>query len=345
MPTEKMIRPTAENLWCMTQIELSSFLDKEHSRDKPRHVRFYAPSFMYYRTSYFCSSANIFPTISVTGKDCPLKCKHCGGVVLDTMIPATTPKALYALCEKLKKEGALGCLISGGCSPTGAVPLQRFIDTIGRVKHELGLTVFVHTGIVDLPMANALRKADIDAALLDIIGSDETIRNVCKLAVTVKDYENSIRALNSAGIAYVPHVIVGLDYGKLKGEFSALKMISQFRPSALVIIAFMPIHGTEMANVRPPGSLEIARVIATAREMFPETPLVLGCMRPRGQDRSQTEILAIKAGTDAIAFPTEEAVKFAESSGYLVSFSPFCCSQIYVDMRVSITSEQERWSS
>lgn len=345
MPTEKMIGPTAESLWRMTETELTSFLNKEQSKDKPRQVRFYAPSFMYYRTSYFCSSANIFPTISVTGKSCPLKCKHCGGVILETMYPATTPKALYALCKKLKKEGALGCLISGGCSPTGAVPLQRFTDTIGRVKHELGLTLFVHTGIVDLPMANALRKADVDAALLDIIGSDETIRNVCKLNVTLKDYENSIRALNSAGVAYIPHVIVGLDYGKLKGEFNALKMISQFKPSALVIIAFMPIHGTEMANVRPSGSLEIAKVVATARTMFPETPLVLGCMRPRDQNRSQTEILAIKAGTDAIAFPTEEAVKFAESHGYLVSFSPFCCSQIYVDMRTSTTSEQTRLPS
>lgn len=300
---------------------------------------------MYYRTSYFCSSTYDFPTISVTGKDCPLKCKHCGGVVLDTMYPATTPRALYALCEKLKKEGALGCLISGGCSSTGAVPLQRFTDTIWRVKHELGLTVFVHTGIVDLVMANALKKAGVDAALLDIIGSDETIRNVYRLNITVKDYENSIKALNSAGVAYVPHVIVGLDYGKLKGEFNALKMISQFKPSALVIIAFMPIHGTDMANVRPPGSLEIARVIATAKAMFPETPLVLGCMRPRDQSRSQTEILAIKAGTDAIAFPTEEAVKFAESQGYLVSFSPLCCSQIYVDMSTSTTSEQRRLSS
>lgn len=340
-----MIGPTAESIWCMTETEFSSFLNEEHSKDKLRRVRFYAPSFMYYKTSYFCSSTNNFPTISVTGKDCPLKCKHCGGVILDTMYPATTPERLYALCENLKREGALGCLISGGCSPTGAVPLQRFTDTIRRVKRELGLTVFVHTGILDLPMANALKKAGVDAALLDIIGSDETIRNVYRLNITVKDYENSIQALNSAGVAYVPHVIVGLDYGKLKGEFNALKMISQYKPSALVIIAFMPIHGTEMADVKPSDSLEIARVIATARAMFPETPLVLGCMRPRDQSRSQTEILAIKAGTDAIAFPTEEAVKFAESHGYVVSFSPLCCSQIYVDMRVSTTSEQRRLSS
>jgi uncharacterized radical SAM superfamily protein len=67
--------------------------------------------------------------------------------------------------------------------------------------------------------------------------------------------------------------------------------------------------------------------------------LVLGCMRSRDKDRGQTEILAVKAGVDAIAFPTEETVEFVEHAGYEVSFSSFCCSQIYEDMRIQITSK------
>lgn len=288
---------------------------------------------MFYKTSYYCSSPNVFPTISVTGRGCALRCKHCSGIVLNTMYPATTPDALYELCVKLKERGALGCLISGGCLPNGAVPLEGFVDSIARVKRELGFTVFVHTGVIDVPTAKALKNAGVDAALLDIIGSDETIRDIYKLDVSVKDYRDSLQALHEAGIAFVPHVIVGLHYGKLKGEFDALQMISEYKPSALVIIAFMPIRGTEMENVKPPRPVDIARVIASARAMFPETPLVLGCMRPRGKDRSETEILAMKAGIDAIAFPTEEAVKFAECQGYKASFSPLCCSQIYLDMK------------
>ena len=252
---------------------------------------------------------------------------------MNTMHPATTPDALYELCFKLKERGALGCLISGGCLPNGAVPLEGFVDAIARVKRELGFTVFVHTGVIDVPTAKALKNAGVDAALLDIIGSDETIRDIYKLDVSVKDYRDSLQALHEAGIAFVPHVIVGLHYGKLKGEFDALQMISKYKPSALVIIAFMPIRGTEMEDVEPPRPVDIARVIASARAMFPETPLVLGCMRPRGKDRSETEILAMKAGIDAIAFPTEEAVKFAECQGYKASFSPLCCSQIYLDMK------------
>jgi uncharacterized radical SAM superfamily protein len=55
-------------------------------------------------------------------------------------------------------------------------------------------------------------------------------------------------------------------------------------------------------------------------------------MRPKGKQHINTDVLAIEAGVDAIAFPTEEAVKFAEDQGYKIVFSSFCCSQIYTDI-------------
>jgi len=56
-----------------------------------KQIGFYAPSFSYYKTKYLHSSPTTFPTISVTGSSCALKCKHCNGKVLETMLPATTP--------------------------------------------------------------------------------------------------------------------------------------------------------------------------------------------------------------------------------------------------------------
>lgn len=294
-----------------------------------KKIYFYTPSFMYYKTSYHRSSPADFPTISVTGKACALNCKHCGGKILNTMYSATTPERLYELCAQLKQKEALGCLISGGCLPDGSVPLKKFINIIGKIKRELGLTIIVHTGIIDFKTAERLKAAGVDAALIDIIGSDKTIEEIYNLGITVEAYENSLRALHDSGIAFVPHVIVGLHYGKLKGELRALQIISKYHPSALVIIAFMPIRGTEMENVAPPKPIDIAKVIATARLMFPQTPLSLGCMRPKGKHRIKTDILAIKAGVNAIAFPTEESIKFAKKLGYKTAFSPLCCSQVY----------------
>ena len=319
------------NIWQMSDGELLHFLNKNIEHSKPRKIRFYAPSFMYYRTAYYCSSPCDFPTISVTGKGCALKCKHCGGKVLETMYPATTPEELYSLCRKLKAKGALGCLISGGCLPDGSVPLDRFAESIRRVKADFGLTVFAHVGVINFERALRLKEAGVDAALIDILGANETIREICNLDLTVENYEEALKALSQAGLPFVPHVIVGLHYGRLKGELNALQMISRYNPSALVVIAFMPIHGTAMAHAKPPKPLDITRVLAVARTMFPETPIALGCMRPKGKHRAETDILAIKAGVDAIAFPAEEAIKFAESRGFEMIFSSYCCSQIYVD--------------
>ncbi len=319
-----------------TEEELKEILKKAQRislKNFGKKIHFYAPSFMYYKAKYYSSSPTDFPTISVTGKSCALNCRHCGGKVLNTMYSATTPERLFDLCTRLKRKGALGCLISGGCLPDGSVPLGKFINVIEKIKRESDLAIIVHTGIIDFNIAERLRNAGVDAALIDVIGSDETIKEIYRLNTTVKAYEDSLRALHEAGIAFVPHVIVGLYYGKLKGELQALQIISKYQPSALVVIAFMPIHGTEMENVAPPKPIDIAKVIATARLMFPKTPLSLGCMRPKGKHRIKTDILAIKAGVNAIAFPTEEAIEFAEKQRDEIAFSSLCCSQIYADIK------------
>jgi hypothetical protein len=55
-------------------------------------------------------------------------------------------------------------------------------------------------------------------------------------------------------------------------------------------------------------------------------------MRPKGKHRRETDILAIRAGVNAIAFPAEEAIELAKNQGYEIAFSSLCCSQIYVDV-------------
>ena len=320
---------TPESIWKKDKSEILKLINTGVFTRKLKKVDFYFPSFTNYRNRHFRSSLNHFPTFSITGNACALNCKHCGSKVLKSMTNTATPSKLYEAAKNLTNEGGLGCLISGGCSLDGSVPLKPFISSITRMKRELGLTVFVHTGILDNDTARELKKAGIDAALIDIIGSDRTMSKICNLDVTTENYEQSLKAMSIVGLSFVPHVIVGLENGKLDGEFQALTMISKYTPSALVIIAFLPIPGTEMASVSPPKPSDIAKIIAIARLMFPNIRLALGCMRPKGRDRKETDVLALKAGVDAIAFPSQEVVEFAEKQGYESSFSPYCCAQIY----------------
>lgn len=318
-------------IWRASKKDLIHLIRTCELTRRPKTVHFYAPSFMYYKTSYYRSSQFHFPTFSVTGTSCSLDCKHCGGKVLETMQPAETSEQLFALAAKLKQHGALGCLVSGGCLPDGTVPIKHFLPGIEKIKRELNLTVFVHTGIIASDTAVALKKAGVDAALIDIIGSNETIKKIGNLNVTTEDYASSLRALQEANLNFVPHIIVGLHDGKLKGELDALKMLSPTEPSALVLIAFMPIPGTVMAKVKPPEPVDIYKVTAITRLMFPKKPLALGCVRPKGKHRDETDVLALKAGVDAIAFPSEAVIEYAKSHGYKFSFSSYCCAQVNMD--------------
>ncbi|MDR0797895.1 MAG: hypothetical protein LBE70_04175 [Nitrososphaerota archaeon] len=324
---------SAESIWTLNPQELVNFLDCKVFAQKNSEIHFYAPSFKYCKNNFFNSQLETFPSISITGTNCALNCKHCAGRLLNTMHHTFTPNDLFELCYKLKQDGAMGCLISGGCLPNGSVPIKPFIPTIAQIKHQLDFTVFVHTGLINLETAVLLKQSEAtDAVLIDIIGSKETINNIYQLNATVQDYAKSLEALQMTHLNFIPHITVGLNKGHLDGEYNALQMISQTTPAAVVIIAFTPIPKTEMAKTLPPQPIDIARVIATARAMLPKTPIILGCMRPKNVQHTITDILALKAGANAIAFPNKTAVEYAKTQGWTTTFSPYCCAKIFTDI-------------
>jgi uncharacterized radical SAM superfamily protein len=297
-----------------------------------KRICFYAPGFVHYENRYFRSYRNAFPSISITGTFCSLNCAHCGGRLLETMLPATSPQMLIEACRKIKAKGAVGCLISGGCLPDGSVPIEKFIDAIAEAKR-LGLTVVVHTGLIDLDTARRLKSAEVDAVSIDIIGSEETMKEIYHVDAPTEDYRQSLLALKSSGIHFTPHVLVGLHYGELRGELNALRMIAEYQPSALILIAFFPIRGTRMENVKPPSPETVADILVSARVMMPKVPIALGCARPKGKHRMKMDVLAVEAGVNAVAFPTIDGVEAAERLGLHITFSNLCCSQIHMDVR------------
>ena len=131
---------------------------------------------------------------------------------------------------------------------------------------------------------------------------------------------------------------MGLHYGKLVGEFDALRMISRYDPSGVVVIALIPLRRTPMEGVEPPKPEEIASVLAEARLLLPQTPVALGCMRPSGRHRVTTDVLAVEAGVNAIAFPEAEAVKRAKDLGLEMRFHPACCAQACEDFTLGVFS-------
>ncbi|NIM46240.1 MAG: radical SAM protein [Nitrososphaeria archaeon] len=317
-----------------TDIDLETLLrlSRERSwRRFGRRIKFYVPSFIRYENEYYRCNPDAFPSISITGRHCALRCSHCGGRILESMIPAPTPKRLAKVLRDIVRRGAVGCLISGGCLPDGSVPLGNFLDVLAEVRKESSLKMAVHTGFVDENIAGRLAEIGVDAALIDVIGSTATIREVYHLDASVEDYDRSLQTLHQSGVPLVPHVVVGLHYGELRGEFNSLRIIAKYNVSAVVIVALRPIEGTYMEDISPPSPEDIARILVEARLVLPDTPLVLGCARPLPPHRIRTDALAVESGVNGIAHPSRDAIKLAKALDLSISFSQLCCSQIYED--------------
>lgn len=284
-----------------------------------------APSPKVYITESFRNRKGRFANISVTGTGCALRCEHCDGRLLDDMIPARTPEALVKAGRELKSKGCRGVLVSGGSVCEGFVPLRAFAGAIGELS-KMGLKVIAHTGLIDRSTSEALKAAGVMQALIDVMGDTRTIREVYHMKRRPADFRRTLLMMRQAGLDIAPHVLLGLYFGQIRGEYRALGYITEASPQSIVVISITRIRGTRMARVEPPSPEEMARFIAVCRILNPETPIVLGCMRQSGPQKPLVERLAIEAGANAIAYPLDRTIDHARSRGLRPVFTEDCCS-------------------
>lgn len=290
---------------------------------------FFRPAFRTYDPGSFLETGPCGTTaLSVTGPECRLLCQHCGASLLRNMKATVTPQDLLQEAQRVFERGGRSILVSGGAEADGGVPLAPFLSALKEIRSAWGLKVLVHTGLVSSKTADGLAEAGISAALPDMIGHEDTIRQVYHLRASVEDYEESLRRLTERAIPTAPHVILGLHFGRLQGELRALEIIARYPVKAVVLVGLRPLPQTAMAGVKPPEPETLGEVFAQARKMFPRTPVVLGCERPLGRHRRQTDQLAVRLGLDGIAFPSEQALTLAREQGLEIRTSPECCALI-----------------
>jgi len=68
----------------------------------------------------------------------------------------------------------------------------------------------------------------------------------------------------------------------------------------------------------------VADIIAEARFKMTGTKISLGCARQRGNSR--LEVLAVDAGVNRMALPSEEAIARAMDYGLDIKYQRTCCS-------------------
>ncbi len=299
----------------------------EVKTNRSKEIAFFMPGAKRYGNQFYTNRQESFVNISVTASKCSCKCDHCGGKLLQTMIPATSSKRIMRVADNLQQMGSNGILISGGANLRGEVPLLPIIDGIKYAK-DLGLKVVVHTGLLNEETAKALKKAGVDRVLIDVIADESTIKSVYHLDMVPQDYGLALQIAKDAGLILAPHIVVGLHYGEIKGEYKALEMIKKVDPHALVIVILTPQTGTVMENVDFPDINQVTEILAYTRITFPHIPVNLGCARPHGLYKRELEKIAVDCGVDGMAYPDESTFLYVEKKGLTYTVSEECCSLI-----------------
>ncbi|RJX31662.1 MAG: radical SAM protein [Desulfarculus sp.] len=267
-----------------------------------------------------------YPAVSITGQRCEQGCDHCRGRLLESMLAAITPPELLALGRRLAAAGQEGLLLSGGSDPSGRLPWEAMLPAIEQLSAETDLIITAHVGRIDEGLARALKAAGVRQALVDVVGSPETARQVLHLADGLAAQEETLAACAAAGLEVVPHIILGLHAGRLGGEAQALELVAAAQPQRVVFVVLMPLAGTPLAQAQPPSPADVARFLAQARLRLPEARHHLGCARPRGRARQELDALAVYAGVNALAIPSDGALSAARELGLTVTFADTCCS-------------------
>ncbi|MCZ7384901.1 MAG: hypothetical protein O8C63_09170 [Candidatus Methanoperedens sp.] len=275
----------------------------------------------------FFITSTLFPSLSITGSSCALMCQHCKGKLLEALVPAKTCEELEKKALALYRKGAKGILLTGGCDRHGRVPINSLIPAIKNLKEKTDLILIAHTGFISSNEAALLKDSGLDGIGFDVIGDMATVREVYGLDVSEEEYTESLRAIEASGLIVFPHVCVGLHFGELRGEYRALELISLINPTTIIITGLMPVAGTPMAQIKPKPS-DFEKVIKKAKEMFPETPVVLGCAHSSGKDRDEIEKIALEGGVSGIAAPTMLTIDFAKENGYQINYYGMCCGLV-----------------
>lgn len=268
-----------------------------------------------------------FPALSVTGQACALNCKHCARNYLKGMTPATSPAALLDIADGLARRGAKGFLLSGGSDPSGKVDLSRFISAIARIKTTTDLKINAHIGLSSRKELEGLVSSGIDSFSIDVFGDDETIEEVLGLKARASDYFAVLKDLKELGAKRIaPHLCIGINQGKIRGEFEAISKLESTPPDALILLSLIPTKGTPYGFMRPPSFEAVREVVERARVGLPHARLILGCMRSRSNRDSECDL--VRAGLDGIVLPSAGTVQGLRTEGYVIRKRAECCSLV-----------------
>jgi len=242
--------------------------------------------------------------LSIKTGGCPEDCAYCSqSAHYKTPVerePLLTVDEVRTRARAARDLGATRfCMGAAWRGPKDGPEFDAVLDMVREVR-ALGMEACVTLGMLTAEQARRLKEAGLTAYNHNL----DTSRRFYPEIITTRTYDDrlaTLRHVQQAGISVCCGGIVGMG----ENEDDRLMMLVELAnldtpPESVPINCLMPISGTPLQMAPPVDSVELVRLIATARIAFPTARVRLSA----GRDRMSRElqILCFLAGADSIFF-------------------------------------------
>ncbi len=242
--------------------------------------------------------------LSIKTGGCPEDCTYCSqSAHYDSPVarqPLLTVDEVREKAEQAKAAGATRfCMGAAWRAPKDGPEFDRVVEMVSVVR-ELGMEACVTLGMLSDEQARRLKAAGLTAYNHNL----DTSRRFYPEVVSTRNYDDrldTLRAVSRAGISVCSGGILGMG----ETEDDRLMMLAELAqldppPESVPINCLMPQAGTPLAMAPAVDSIEIVRLVATARIAFPGSRVRLSA----GRDRMSAElqVLCFLAGADSVFY-------------------------------------------
>ena len=252
-------------------------------------------------TNHFNSDIELCHLMSVKTGGCPEDCGYCSqSNKHNTDIKVNPLLPIYEIEVQAKKAKELGikrmCLAAGYKSPNAAA-LDRACEYVKVIKKH-DLETCVTFGSLNTAQAQKLKDAGLDYYNHNIDTSPEYYAKVVTTR-TFQDRVDTINNVGSVGIKICCGGILGLGESR-EDRVSFINALTNlpYTPDSIPINMLVKIPGTRLADVPDLDKIELIRVIATVRILFPKSKIRLTAGRSELSDLEQA--LCFMAGANSI---------------------------------------------
>lgn len=233
---------------------------------------------------------------------CPEDCAYCSQSVHNSTDlkpqPLMEMEEVLTQAKAAKASGATRfCMGAAWREVKDGPQFERVLEMVRQVA-ALEMEVCCTLGMLQPHQAQQLKEAGLTAYNHNLDTSPEYYEQIITTR-TYRDRLETIRVVSAAGISVCCGGILGMGES-VSDRLALLEALSELDPApeSIPINCLMPVSGTPLQDATPVDPIELVRMIATTRILFPQAVVRLSAGRVRMSDELQT--LCLMAGANSI---------------------------------------------